>query len=96
MKKRNPLPEGDDGRTIAPMNLEGMPGYRPWLKDRQEMSGAGDTKSKTDEPYAGAELTKEQLRAYRFAALKAGLLVAFIFGLVFFLFIAFCDFIWFR
>ena len=23
------LPEGDDGRTIADMNVEGMPWYRP-------------------------------------------------------------------
>ena len=96
MKNRNPLPDGDDGRTIAPMNLEGMPGYRPWLKDRQEKSGPDHSVSDMGEPYTGAELTKEQLRAYRFAALKAGLLVALIFGLVFFLFIAFCDFIWFR
>ena len=78
------------------MNLEGMPGYRPWLKDRQEKSGADQSLSDLREPNTGAELTKEQLRAYRFAALKAGLLVALIFGVVFFLFIAFCDFIWFR
>ena len=79
------------------MNLEGMPGYRPWKKsspaDREgsiaETGGGG--------PAYGAEgLTKEQLRAYRFAAVRAGLLVALVFAVVFFLFLAVCDFIWFR
>ena len=41
-------------------------------------------------------MTKEELRAYTWAAVKAGLLIVLVFGAVFGLFIAFCDFIWFR
>ncbi len=96
-KKRDPFPEGDDGRTIAPMNLEGMPGYRPWKRSSADtgegsIPGAGGG----GPAYGAEELTREQLRTYRFAAVKAGLIVACIFGVVFFLFLAFCDFIWFR
>ena len=94
----------DDGRTIAPMNLEGMPGYRPWLKDRASGQAADNSNNENNiaktgggRPMYGAEeLAKEQIRAYRFAALKAGLLVALVFAVVFFLFLAFCDFVWFR
>ena len=45
---------------------------------------------------ADFELTPQQRRAYRWAAVKAALAVALIFGAVFALFIAFCDFVWFR
>ena len=77
----------DDGETIADMNVEGMPWYvRGRYKDTA-MPGTGEK----PEP-----LTKEQLRAYKWAAVKAGLLIITVFGLAFFLFIAFCDFIWFR
>ena len=79
------------------MNLEGMPGYRPWKKNsgkNGEGSAAGVGTNGTE--YGADELTKEQIRAYRFAAVKAGLIVALIFAVVFFLFLAFCDFIWFR
>ena len=81
--KKNPnLPEGDDGRTIVDMNVEGMPWYMP---------KEGDA-----DPEGEVKLSPEEVRLYRWAALKAGLLIALIFGTVFFVFIAFCDFIWFR
>ena len=80
-QKRPPLPEGDDGKTIANMDVEGM----PWLLQRKNQTDPGR------EP-----LSPEQLRQYRFAAVKAGLLVALVFGVVFGLFIAFCDFVWFK
>ena len=38
----------------------------------------------------------EELRAYKWAAVKAGLAVALVFAVVFGLFIAFCDFVWFK
>ncbi len=82
MRRRAPnLPEGDDGRTIADMDVDGM----PWYLKRQNQSQPGDT-----------PLSPEQMRAYRFAAVKAALAVALIFGGAFALFIAFCDFVWFR
>lgn len=83
MAARTNLPEGDDGKTIVNMNVEGMPWYME-KRERPPITGAGD------------DLTPAQRRAYRWAAVKAGLAVALIFGAVFALFIAFCDFIWFR
>ena len=77
--------ELDDNRTIADMNVEGMPWY---VRGDDLPRAEGD-----EEP---EPLTKEQMRMYRWAALKAGLLVAAVFGGVFALFLAFCDFIWFR
>ena len=81
-REKSRLPEGDDGKTIVNMNVDGMPWF---VRDRQQ-APAGEGK----EP-----LSPEQLRAYRWAAVKAGLAVALIFGAVFALFIAFCDFVWF-
>lgn len=73
----------DDGRTVADMNVDGMPWYVPGDEDRTH-GGRHE------------QMTKEELRAYRWAALKAALLVAAVFGSAFFLFLLFCDFIWFR
>ncbi len=80
-QKRPPLPEGDDGKTIANMDVDGM----PWFLEKKNQAEPGR------EP-----LSPEQLRQYRFAAVKAGLLVALVFGAAFGLFIAFCDFVWFK
>ena len=85
MKKRPPLPEGDDGQTIVNMNVDGMPGYIP----RDHAFAEESTRQR--EP-----LSREQMRAYRWAAVKAGLLVVLVFGVIYGLFIAFCDFIWFK
>ena len=82
--KRDPLPEGDDGRTVADMNVDGLPWY---VK--------GD-ENRTADGRQHEQMTDEELRAYRFAALKASLLVAVIFIGAFFIFLLFCDFIWFR
>ena len=79
------MPEDDDNRTIANMNVDGM----PWFV-------RGEDRPKTGDEAEPETLTKQQMRMYRWAALKAGLLVAAIFGGVFALFLAFCDFIWFR
>ncbi len=72
----------DDGRVIADMNVEGMPWHRP----EQTFAPTSETK---------IQLTPEESRAAMWGALKAALLVAAIFGLAFFLFILFCDKIWF-
>ena len=74
----------DDGRTIADMNVDGLPWY---VK--------GD-ENRTADGRQHEQMTDEELRAYRFAALKASLLVAVIFIGAFFIFLLFCDFIWFR
>ena len=77
------LPEGDDGKTIVNMNVEGM----PWYSRQRETSAP---------PKRDFGLSPEQQRAYKWAAVKAALAVALIFGAVFAAFIAFCDFVWFR
>ena len=72
----------DDGRTIADMNVDGMPWYVPGDENR------GRERSKKPE-----QLDREQLRMYRWAALKAGLLVVAVFGLTYFLFILLLDYV---
>ena len=72
----------DDGRVIAPMNVEGMPWYTP----KNPMVGTG---SKPSEP-----LTKKEERIYRNAALKAGLLIAGVFGAAGFVLIELLILIW--
>ena len=85
-KIRPPDPE-DDGRTIVNMNVEGMPWY---VKGRDQTEAEAGTTGEHE------QLTREELRRYTWAAVKSGLLVAAIFGAVFFLFLAFCDFVWFA
>ena len=74
----------DDGKVIADMNVEGMPWYHRESPD------------KLPEGNPVSEMSDTEYRAYQFAALKAGLIIAGIFGLVFFLAIAFMDFVWLR
>ena len=71
----------DDGRTIADMNVDGMPWYAP---------NRGDPES-TEK----VELTREEQRWMIGGALKAALLVGGIFGIVYFLFLLFCTKVWF-
>lgn len=83
-EKKPPLPEDDDGRTIVPMDVDGM----PWrLRGGSADNDGGGPRS---------ELSPEELRRYKWAAVKAGLLVVLVFAAVFAAFIAFCDFIWFK
>lgn len=80
-KPKNRLPDGDDGRTIANMNVDGMPWY---------VKKNPDQKDNTTPP------TKEELKIWKNAALKAALLIGGIFGAVFAVFILFCQFVWFK
>ena len=84
-KKRKREELEDDGRTIVNMNVEGMPWYHRSPLD------AGENNGRKTEP-----LTPEEQRMYTWAAIKAGLLIVLVFALVFGLFIAFCDFVWFQ
>jgi len=85
--KRSRLPEGDDGHTIASMNVEGMPWYTP---ERPDLPPVQDGKQ------PGDGLTKRQMRMYTASALKAGMLVTLVMCLGLVLFVAFCVFIWFA
>jgi hypothetical protein len=71
----------DDGRVIAPMNVEGM----PWYARRPRSSGGG-----------GAELSREERRAVYWGVTKAALLVAGVFIAALLGFILFCIHVWFR
>ena len=86
-RKRREDPE-DDGRTIVNMNVDGMPWYNRYAADHPE--------EETDPDAEHYQMTKEEQRMYTWAAIKAGLLVVLVFAVVFGLFIAFCDFVWFR
>lgn len=75
----------DDGRTIVNMNVDGMPWYREGRDGIPERGGQ-----------PGQGMSDDELRRYKWAAVRAGLIIVLIFGAVFAAFIAFCDFIWFR
>lgn len=70
----------DDGRTIADMNVDGMPWYRP------------PKETDSEKP----KLSKQEARWAVWGALRAALLIAFIFAGVFALFILFCEHIWLK
>ena len=90
MKKRKDKAEFiDDGRTIADMNVDGM----PWSMNKSP--DAAPRGSETVPGYEPYQMTKEEGRAYTHAAIRAGLLVALVFGLVYFFFLLFADKVWF-
>ena len=82
--KRNKKPSFvDDGRVVAPMNVDGMPWYAP---KRERVEGA-------DAPVI---LSRRENAAFTFGVLKAALLVTFVFVGALLGFILFCTEIWFR
>lgn len=72
----------DDGRTIADMNVDGM----PWYLEKREKQPEQEK----------IELTKEEGRAMMAGILKATLLVTLAFGVGLTLFILLCDLVFFR
>ena len=71
MKKRK-LPEDDDGKVIAKMDVEGM----PWYIDRLH--------EKDDAPKGDAyQMNKQESRSYMWGAMSAAFLVYAIFVAVF-------------
>lgn len=83
MAKKKKTKFVDDGRTIADMNVEGMPWYTPGKKEE----GQKDTPKEYD-------LTRKEMFAMMRGILGAAMLIAAIFLLVFFLFILFCSHVW--
>ena len=82
-RRRSDLPEGDDGRTIVNMNVEGMPWYAP-----EKPGEAGGGAARPD------PMTRDEGRVFLWGALKAALLVVGVMcaGLV--LFVLFCTKVW--
>ena len=84
MKKKKKVYDDDDGRVIAPMNVDGMPWY-----DRRQPKGTGQ-ESETEFSYN--DLSPEEKKAYRketrgiiFGIMKYVIPIMFIFILGFFL-----------
>ena len=84
MSRKKRFDEDDDGRVIAPMDIDGM----PWHDSRAPERG--------EAPEEPVRLTKEESRAYAAGAVKAALLVALVFAGAFLLFILFCTQVWFA
>ena len=85
----------DDGRVIAPMNIEGMPWYAPGKKPQQDVC-QGDGSADTLGPAIPAKMTRGENIAFSFGVIKAVLLVTFIFVGTLFLFILFCVNVWLK
>lgn len=84
-QKPNEINQEDDGRVVAPMNVDGM----PWYVEKGPTTDSGSE----GQP---SQLSREEVRAYRNSALKAGLLVVSIYGIAALLFILFCVYVWFA
>ena len=76
-------PDEDDGRVIANMHVEGMPGYAG-------STGARETQA-PQEP-----LSKRETRLMIAAGIKWALLISAGFALILILFILFCVKVWLR
>ena len=86
-KPKLPDPE-DDGHVIAPMNVEGMPWYKPEKpEDRMRDTAAG--------PGGKSDLSPSEQRLVIWGAVRTGLLIFAVFAVVFLLFLLFSDYIWF-
>lgn len=79
----------DDGRVIAPMNVEGMPWYdshRTKNKDADAEKNAQELK----------KIGKKETFHLILGVLGAALAVTAVFALGYLLFILFCQYVWFR
>ena len=91
---RRKRPEDDDGRVIAPMNVDGMPWYSG--APREEQPPAGEQRPDDLLPPRQEPLTGPEKRAFTWGVLKAAMLVAGVFILVYLAFLLFCVFVWFK
>ena len=70
--------EDDDGRTVADMNVEGMPWYQAGRRKQDRAQARAELQEKIDR---GEALTRRETLRYTFYAVLAGLtVVAFIGG----------------
>ena len=88
---RDRLPEWDDGRTIANMNIDGM----PWGDQRPGSPSVPREKSPEDEiPSSGEMLSGRDLRKVIFSATMIGIGVALVFVVAAFLLIQLMLLVW--
>ena len=88
MRKKPKLPDYDDGRTIAPMNVDGM----PWFVNETD---AQKTPSENGDPQP-LKLTRREMGLMVGGVVLAVLAVGGIFLVGYFLFILFCTNVWFA
>lgn len=91
-KRRKKIYDDDDGRVIAPMNVDGM----PWNRDGAEPISKDKKDSTVKRENDDLMLTAGEKRAMVGGVFAAALLVSGIFVLAGFLFILFCVFVWFK
>lgn len=84
MRKRKTY-DDDDDRTIANMNVDGM----PWYANTPVHEGTGNEPSQAD-------LGRRNTLPMVWGVLKAALLVTLVFAVGYLLFILFCTLIWFK
>ncbi len=82
MGRKRKVYDDDDGRTIADMNVEGMPWYDRARRDRTE---TGEMKPPMD---------RTQRQATVAAVVIAALLIALVFGVGYFVVILLMDTLW--
>ena len=91
MKKREKrVYDDDDGRVIAPMNVDGM----PW--SRKSSPAPQIPKDEAPKVADDLQLTAKEKRAMVGGVFAAAILIAGIFVLAAFLFILFCLFVWLK
>lgn len=84
MSKKKKQYDDDDGRTVANMNVDGMPWY---LERANKSSGNNDS---------GMNMSKSEERAMLRGVILATLAVTGVFVLGGLLFVLFCTNIWFK
>ena len=84
--RRDRLPDWDDGRTVADMNVEGMPWYTP------KTSGAPDGQP----GHKPDQMTRRELGMFTWGAVKAALLVVGVLCAFLVAFVLFCQHVWFH
>jgi hypothetical protein len=86
MTRRSKRPDWDDGRTIANMNVEGMPWYQPEKPDAAPPSPN----------VVRQEMSREEIGMFTLGALKAALIVVGVMCAAIVLFVLFCLYVWFK
>jgi len=97
-KPSGKLSQTDDGRVIAPMNVDGM----PWYFRRRNADAAPDEADVTGSDLSDSgfsvpeKLTRRESLSFTLGVLSAALLAALVFIGGLYLFILFCIHIWFS
>lgn len=90
-KKSDSSQEWDDGRTIASMNIDGM----PWYDQRPNSPSANSPKRPEEQiPDSGEQLSGRDLRKVIISATMIGLGVALVFVIAAFLLIQLMLLLW--